>query len=281
MKKIVLISFLVFTNLTFAQECFTFDTRFIDCLDKWVILPQDEFSDSDSFTFGYVFFDEDFNLTFQKEGTFEIEDSCLFSVTKSKKVIRTKIEPSKTLVAVVSQDKFSELQILETPKWVKKLKENAETYFYLGYLYNEWGENHRAFYALQKAQALNPKFAGLEKELAFTYNSLGMYDKAIEILQQLREKHPKDAYIYRELIFALTKSAKLKEAAYNLRYSISICKDKKYHGENCLYVLRLAFDENDQKTFSQFLRKAKVWNKGNAKALDLIKLMETEMKKKD
>ena len=279
MKKNILILFLFLTNLTFAQQCFTFDARFIDCINKWVILPQDE--EEISFTYGYVFLDEGFYLTFQKEGTLEVGYDCDISLTKSKKVVRTKIEPSSTLVSVISEYKFLELQISATPKHIKKPKENAETYFQRGYIYNRWGESKKALVSLIKARELNPKFAGLDKELAFTYNSLGMYDEALKILNTLREKRQKDAYIYRELIFALTKSGKLKEAVYNLKHSISVCRDKKYHGENCLNVLYQAFVENDQKTFSQFIRKARTWNKGNKKALELIKQMEVEMKKKD
>jgi len=277
MKKNILIAFLFLTNFTFAQECFTFDTRLLDCLDKWVILPPDE---EDIFTYGYVFLDEDFNLTFQKEGIFAIEGNCNLVLTKSKKVVRTKITPSKTLVAVILEDKFSKFNISEMPKRVKKTKENAETYFYLGYIYNEWGENNKALFMLMNAKELNPKIAGLEREMAFTYNSLGRYEDAIEILQPLLEHNPKDAYLYRELIFAFTKMGKLRDAVYNLKYSILLCKDIKYHGEDCLYVLRLAFDENDQKTFTQYLRKTKNWNKDNPKALELIKVMEIEMKKR-
>jgi len=274
MKKLFLIAFLFFANLTFAQKCLTFDTRFVDCLDKWVILPQDE---NEIFTYGYVFLDEEFNLTFQEEGIFDIEDGCDFFSTKSKKVVRTKLEPSDVLVSVISEDKFFELQIAETPKYSKKSKENIEIYFQRGYLYNKWGESQKALEMLIKVQEINPKFAGLDKEMAFAYNSLAMYDKALEILYPLREKRSKDAYIYRELIFALTKTGKLKEAVYNLKHSILVCKDIQYHGENCLNVLFLAFVEDDQKVFSQWLKKAKTWNRGNKKALGMIKKMETEM----
>lgn len=275
MKKLILITFLFFTHLTFAQKCLTFDTRFVDCLDKWVILPQDE---NEIFTYGYVFLDEEFNLTFQEEGIFDIENNCDFSPTKSKKVTRTKLEPSNILVSVVSEDKFLELQISETQKQIKKSKENIETYFQRGYLYNKWGESQKALDMLIKVQEINPKFAGLDKEMAFAYNSLAMYDKALEILYSLREKHSKDAYIYRELIFALTEAGKLKEAEYNLKHSVLVCKDIQYHGENCLNVLFRAFVENDQEVFFQWLKKAKTWNKGNTKALGLIKKMEAEMK---
>ena len=277
MNRFILTLFLFFTNLTFAQQCFTFDARFIDCLNKWVILPQ---QNNLPYTYGYVFLDKDFNLIFQKEGIFDIEFDCDFHPTKSKKVVKTKIQRSNILVAAVPEDKFAELHISAMPKKVKKAKENAETYFYMGYLYNEWGDNKKAIVALMQAKELNPKFAGLDREMAFSYNSLGIYDKAIEILQPLREKRKKDAYVYRELIFALAKSGKLKEAVYNLKYSLSVCKDKKYHGENCLNVLHEAFIENDQKIFSQWIRKTRTLNKGNKKALDLIKEMEINMKNK-
>ena len=277
MKKLILITFLFFANLTFSQNCLNFDARFVDCLDKWVVLPQ---NDDYYFTYGYVFLDETSNLTFQEEGVFEIENDCDFSPTKSKKVVRTKLEPSKVLVSVIEEDKFSELQISETPKQIKKSKENAETFFQRGYLYNKWGESQKALDMLIKVQEINPKFAGLDREMAFAYNSLAMYDKALEILYSLREKHPKDAYIYRELIFALTKTGKLKEAAFNLKHSMLVCKDIQYHGENCLNVLFQAFVENDKKIFFQWLKKAKTLNNGNKKALGLIKQMETEMKTK-
>ena len=281
MKKIVLITFLFLTNLTFAQGCITFDTYFIDCINNWVILPQQD--EHETFTYGYVFLDEEFNLSFQKEGTFEIEEigeHCKFFPTKSKKTV-TKIEPSDILVSVVTKDQFLELQIsYKIPKHIKKSKENAETYFQRGYLYNKWNENQKALEALIQAKELNPKFAGLDKELSFTYNSLGMYDKALKILYSLREKRPKDAYVYRELIFALTKSDKLKEAVFNLKHSVSVCKDKQYNGENCLNVLFKAFVDDEKKIFSQWIRKTKTWNKGNKKAIEMIKQMETEMKNK-
>jgi len=280
MKKSIFITFIFFANLTFAQECFVFDTRPIDCINKWVILPQE---DNNDFTFGYLFLDDEFNLTLQIEGVFEVDEDCVFTPTKSKKIVRTKIEPSKILFAVIWKEKFSELQVPETPSWQKsnkKPKENAEFYFQWGYIYNAWGEHQKALVSLMQARELNQKIANLDREMAFTYNSLGMYDKAIEILLPLRDKRPKDAYIYRELIFALTKSGKLKEAAFNLKHSMSVCKDKQYHGENCLNVLFQAFVEDDKKIFNQYLRKARSLNKGNKKALELIKQMETEMKTK-
>jgi len=280
MRKLLFIIFLCFANLTFAQECFTFDSRPVDCLNKWVILPQNE---DLSYSYGYVFFDEEFNLIFQKEGTFEIEYECYRSVTKLKKPVKTTIEPSNTLVAVISEDNFSDFEISnDSPslKNIKKAKENAETFFRLGYLYNEWGESDKALEQLLKAQEKNPKVAGLDRELAFTYNSLGNYDEAIKILYELKKKYPKDAYIYREMVFALAKTGKLKEAVSNFRHAVSVCKDKKYNGENILNIVYAAFMEKDEKTFFQWVKKSKQLNKNSEKALNLITQMEDSMRGK-
>jgi predicted Zn-dependent protease len=278
MKKFILISFIFSANLTFAQDCITFDARFIDCLNKWVILPQ---NDDLPFNFGYVFLDAEFNIIFQKEGTFEVGEECNYYPTKSKQGTKTKLAPSNILVSVVPDNRFSELGVSATPDWYKpkKWKENAETYFNFGYLYNEWGECRKALKFLKQAEELNSKVTGLEKELAFAYNSLAKYDKALEILQLLREKYPKDAYIYRELIFALVKLGQIKEAEYNLKHSLKVCKDKKYNGENCLNLMYQYFKCQDKKKFYQWLRKSKNLNKGNKKALELIKKMENELKK--
>jgi len=281
--KFILIAFLFFTKITLAQDCINFDVRFIDCLNRWVILPQNQNEDL-PFTYGYVFLNEESQIVFQTEGTFEVGEECNFYPIKAEKTVRIKINPSNILISMVTDDKFLELDISEMPDFAKNIKaqkETAKTYFDLGFLYNEWGESDKALNALNQAAQLNPKMVDLDREMAFAYNSLKRYEEALEILQQLREKYPKDAYIYRELIFALVKSGKLKEATYNLKHSLAVCNEKKYNGENCLNVLYMAFVTKDTKIFSQWIKKAKYWNKGNSKALDLIKNMEKEMEEED
>jgi tetratricopeptide (TPR) repeat protein len=132
---------------------------------------------------------------------------------------------------------------------------------------------------LEKAQKINPKFKGLEVELAFSYNCLNQYDKAIFVLKNALETTPTDAYCFKELIYSQIKSGQLDKASESCKKAVSVCTDKTYNGEMCYNLLHEFYLKKDNKNFSLWADETKKWTSTKANLTNSIKAMEEDLAK--
>jgi len=277
MKYIFLLLTIVVTNLN-AQNNLKFDKRFVECEDRWVAFTMDKDS---SYAFGFIYIDSEAGLTLNYEGTFKILESGIYSTNKvDTAFIKYRLKPNNVLVALIPENKFEELKIQGIPDWLKFYKTDTssiERLYRWGYLYNGWNECTKALTYLEQAYKINPKFKGLEVELAFSYNCLGLFDKAIFFLQAALKENPNDAYSNKELVYAQIKSGQLDKAAESCKNAIEICTDKSYNGENCYNLLHEFYINGDKENFKLWLDETKKWTKNNSKISESIKIMENEL----
>jgi len=263
-----------------AQTDLKFDNRFVKCEDRWVAFQMNKDS---TYNFGFIYIDSQAGLTLNYEGTFIISESGKFIPKRIDTTsIKIRLKPNNVLVAFIPENRYEELKIQSIPEWLKYYKGDTETVerlYHWGYMYNGWNECAKALTFLEKAQKLNPKFEGLEAELAFTYNCLSQFDKAILVLQNILETKPADAYVNKELIYAQMKSGQMDKAAESCTKAIKICTDKTYNAENCYNLLHNYYLRKDKTNFKLWLKETKKWASGNAEMTKSIKIMEEDLMK--
>jgi tetratricopeptide (TPR) repeat protein len=271
--------FLIATKLN-AQTVLNFDKRFVESEDKWVAFQKDKDS---SYLYGFIYIDEQAGLTLNYEGNFKILPTGEFIPKKLDSTnFKIRLQPNNVLIAFIPKSKFQELQITAVPEWLKYYKTDTnsiERLYRWGYMYNGWDECAKALTYLERAQKINPKFKGLEVELAFSYNCLSQFDKAITVLQDVLKRNPTDAYINKELIYAQIESSQLDNAAESCKRAISMCVDTSYNGENCYNLLHNFYEKKDKANFMLWLNETKKWTAGDEKKMRSIKIMEKELTK--
>lgn len=263
-----------------AQTSLKFDKRFVECEDRWVAFQMNEDS---TYNFGFIYIDSQAGLTLNHEGHFRITDNGIFIPQKRDSTsIKVRLNPNNVLVALIPENKNDELKIQSEPDWLKYYKTDTasvERLYRWGFMYNGWNECSKALTFLEKAQKINPKFKGLEVELAYSYNCLNQYDKSIEILQEALESNPVDAYVNKEFIYAQIKMGQLDKAAESCKNAIKLCPDKTYNGENCYNLLHNYYLNGDKENFKKWLKETEKWNANNETLTESIKLMNKELMK--
>jgi tetratricopeptide (TPR) repeat protein len=279
MRYFLILLTLLATNLK-AQTILKFDKRFVECEDKWVAFQMNKDS---TYIYGFIYIDSQAGLTLNYEGNFKISQTGQFLLKKIDSTsIKVRLEPNDVLVSFIPENKFEELKIKAIPDWLKYYKTDTASIKRLyrwGYMYNGWNECSKALTFLEKAQKIDPKFNGLEVELAYSYNCLGQYDKAILVLQNVLETNPTDAYVNKELIYALIKSGQLDKASESCKKAIEVCNDKTYNGENCYNLLQAYYIKKDKINFDLWLKETKKWTANNTDLTKSIKTMKKKLKK--
>lgn len=279
MKYLLFLLPLFATTLN-GQNVLTFDHRFVESENKWVAIRTGK---DTLFSFGFIYIDAVAGLTLNSEGSFTIAKDGKFIPNKLDNIgMKYRLKPNNVKVAFIPATKFKELGVTEFPSWLELYLGDTTTIEHLyrwGYLYNGYDECSKGLTYLEKAYKINPKFKGLEVELAFSYNCLKQFDKAISILTSAIESNPTDAYFHKELIYAQIKLGKLDIAAESCRKALSVCTDKTYNGENCYNLLHNYYEKKDKTNFNLWLTETKKWTATNASITRSIKTMEDEFTK--
>ncbi|MEI9958949.1 MAG: hypothetical protein WDM90_22145 [Ferruginibacter sp.] len=213
MKYLFLFITLYSTTLK-AQTNLKFDKRFVQSEDKWVAFEKGKDS---TYMYGFIYIDAQAGLTLNYEGVFTISANGTFVPKKLDSTnFKIRLQPNQVQVALIPENKFTELQIPATPEWLKAYKTDTNSVARLyrwGYLYNGWDECAKGLTYLERAEKIDPAYKGLSVELAFSYNCLGEFEKAIAVLQDALKTNSTDAYINKELIYAQIKLGQLDKAA--------------------------------------------------------------------
>ncbi|MDD4969223.1 MAG: tetratricopeptide repeat protein [Paludibacter sp.] len=278
MKNLLILLSLITLSIN-AQTNLKYDKRYIQCEDKWIAKQMDKDS---TYVLGFIYIDAAAGLTLNYEGKFKIINNVFVRQNEEMSVFKVRLEPNRIAIAEIPEDRFNELGILKFPEWLTFYKENEnsiERLYRWGFLYNGWDECAKALTYLEKAEKINPKYKGLEVELAYSYNCLSNYDKAVLVLQSALEANPADAYVNKELIYAQIKSGQLDKAAESFKKASEICNDKTYNGENCYNLLQAFYTNKDKLNFNLWLDDAKKLTSGNAVLTKNILAMEDQMSK--
>ncbi|GAB2833088.1 tetratricopeptide repeat protein [Ferruginibacter profundus] len=263
-----------------GQSPLTFDHRFVESENKWVVIRTDK---DTVMNFGFIYIDAAAGLTLSYEGSFTIAKDGKFIPKKLDNFgIKYRLKPNNVRVAFIPSTKYNELEITEYPDWLKIYSRDTTSIEHLyrwGFLYNSYNECAKALTYLDRAQKINPKFKGLEVELAFSYNCLNKFDEAISVLTGAIETNPTDAYFYKELSYAQINLKQFDKAIETCKKALSVCTDTKYHTEICYNLLHELYVSKDKKRFHEWLATAKNWCKSQADLTDSIKTMEEDLAK--
>lgn len=262
-----------------AQVDLNFDKRFVECEDKWVAF---EMSDDSTYSYGFIYIDEEAGLTFNNEGKYKLKPDNTYLVEKLKDVnIKARLEPNSVKVAIIPETMFKDLQIDPTPEWLKYYKTDANSIKRLykwGFMYNGWQECNKALEFLLKAKSIDPHFEGLAVEIAYSYNCLEDYDKAIEVLEDELKKNPSDAYVNKEYIYSVTKTDNVEKATTQFYNSIKIIKENTYNAENCFNIMQFYYKQKDKTNFTKWYNELKKWPNENKQINKYAELMKKELK---
>ncbi|WP_293311196.1 tetratricopeptide repeat protein [Pedobacter sp. UBA5917] len=277
--KYILTLLLLWSIGSKAQTELQFNHSLINCEDKWVAFPM---NNDGTYNFGFIYLDNEAGLTLNVEGTFKIDEKGQFVADKIRNsMVKHRIPPTKVLAALIPSSKFSELQIQETPDWLKAYKTNendVNRLFRLGFVYNQWDLADKALVYLEKVKTINPKYNGLIFEFAFAYNVLKQYDKAVVLLKQAIIEHPEDCLLHRELVYAQL-NIKLTDAEETYKNAAKWCFEsysKSEMAHNIAYHYYLL--KNKQK-FNYWADEVAMNSKPEDQYAQKIKLMKAEMDK--
>ncbi|WP_313806070.1 tetratricopeptide repeat protein [Flavobacterium sp.] len=281
MKQIIFLFLSAISFIGYSQSDLKFDKRFVQCENKWVAFKPDS---TNVYNFGFIYIDAQAGLTLDYAGTFTIDDKGKFITKKIEQTgsMKYRLQPNNVLVAIIPETKFTDLEILTVPDWLKHYKgdENSiERLYRWGYLYNGWNECSKALEYLTKAEKIDPNYKGLSVELAFSYNCLQQYDDAIKVLQKALKANDKDAYTVKEYIYALTKKEKFEEAKEYYRKSLKTVPDKTYQAEIAYNILQGYFLKKDVKKFDEWLKESETIITSNPQFKNFVEQMKTEIKK--
>lgn len=277
MKYLIVILSLIVPNLK-AQTDLKFDKRFVESEDKWVVFKMDKDS---SYSFGFIYIDAQAGLTLNSEGSFKINNNGKFIPDKLDSIsLKVRLEPNKVKVAFIPETKFEELGIKTLPDWLKFYKTDTnsiERLYRWGFLYNSWDESTKALTYLERAQVINPKFNGLEFELAYAYNALQQYEKAIVILKNALETTPNECYLYKELSFAEMNLGQLDKAAQTCKKGIRLCKDKAMKCELAYNLAYHYYKIKDKEKFKEWAKLTEKYSTKDDQFITNIEIMKDDL----
>ena len=255
MKNFILIICLFINICCVAQDKLNFDSKPIDCENKWVVFPSDS---NGSYSYGFVYMDDKEGLLFDFAGSLKINSNGKFLISKKEKgnTIRFRLQPNKSLVAIIPESYFAEFNISKTPDWLNnyQVDENSTTrLFRWGATYNAWNECAKGLTYLEKVKKIDPNYKGLKTEIALSYNCLNQPQNAITILKEAIKQTPDDAYAYKELLYSQVQNNQLPDAI-NTYYKIEKdITDKTYKSENAFNILCAFYSQNNLKKFNEWI----------------------------
>ena len=279
MKNLILIFTLLTLKLS-AQNNLKFDKRFVESEDKWVAFQKDKDS---SYVYGFIYIDAQAGLTLNYEGSFIIKSSGNFIPKKLDSTnVKIRLNPNNVLVAFIPEEKFGELGIPAVPEWLKYYKTDtasAKRLYKWGYMYNGWNECAKALPYLLKAKEIDPKYEGLNVEIAFSYNCLKEFDKAEQILEEELKINPTNAYVNKEYIYTISKTKYIEKATNQFLKSVETIKDKTYNAENCFNILQYFYNNKDVKNFNIWYIELLKWPNENTMIIEYSNKMNIELNK--
>lgn len=259
MKFLLTAAFLLSTQL-FAQPFLQFDKRFVECEDKWVAFQQSEDS---SYSFGFIYIDAQAGLTFNYEGTFRVSpDGKFIPLRIDKANVKYRLQANQVKVALVPASTFNDLGITDPPDWLKSYKTDTgsvKRLYRWGFLYNSWDLCEKALTYLERAYKMEPKFKGLEVEMAFSYNALEQYDKALKLLESALETSKDDWYLYKELSYTQMKLGMLEKAEESSTKGIAVCNDSTMKAEMAYNIAYQYYSKKDKEKFSYWAAETRKW----------------------
>ena len=284
--KILLQLIIIFPIIGYSQktvnETLKFDKEYFECEDKWIVFPKSE--EDSTFTFGFIYLDEQAGFTFNLESEFMIDNSGNFigNERDSMSNVKIRLEPNTKLVSIIPDNKLSELGLSAEPDWLHFYKTEEGTIKSLvkrGYHYNHVGASNLAIPYLEEAYQKEKDYKGLEFELAYSYNATNKYEKAISVLESAINNDPSNYFYYRELGFSQVRLNMIKEAETTYLTGIQKSDDKYQKSEMAINMTQAFYKLGDKSKFKKWAKLTRKYSDKNSKFLQYIKIWEEELNK--
>jgi tetratricopeptide (TPR) repeat protein len=222
MKYLFLSLFACVTLSANAQAPLNFNKQLTESINKWVALKTAQDS---VYGFGFIYMDATAGLTAQDEGSFRITKDNKFVATKRPiyQITKVRLDGKQLNIAWIPTERFKELDVLETPDWLKSYKTDTTSVAYLfrlGFTYNGGNETAKALYYLNRVQKIDPNYPGLEAEYIYAYNATKQYSKAIAMIETALVKRANDKNLYKELLYAQVNSGQVNKAEETYRNAL-------------------------------------------------------------
>lgn len=262
-----------------AQTDLAFTKRLIDCEDKWIALPMNKDS---TYTYGFVYLDNMAGLTFHLGGTFRVDGNSFTAKEQpTTAMVKRRLVPNFTKVAIISKARFESLKVDEFPDWLKVYKgidtASIERLYKLGFTFNQWNEPIKALYYLDRASKINPKHRGLGYEYAFAYNASKQYDKAIVVLDEALILSPNDCNLLKELMFAQMNLKQVDKAIETCKKAYQLCTQKNIKSEMLYNITYHYYIQKDKVQFKVWAEESKKFLGPTDNAMKSIAKMESEI----
>jgi tetratricopeptide (TPR) repeat protein len=267
---------LLYTTAIHAQTGFKFDKRIIDCENKWIVTSTDS-----SYAYGFVYLDNSAGLTLNVEGSFTLDDDKL--VVKKHEPAKIRISPTAVKVAVLPNDWFQELGILESPAWLSfyKTSENdINRLFRLGCTYNQWGDPTTALKYLNAVKKQSSRYPGLDIEYSRAFNEQKDYRRAQTYVNDainsvIDEQNNCKNYI--QQVFLLTGSNKMVNAEEIYFQALCECKGESTKAEMAYNIAFQYFKLNNKAKVHYWRKEVDRWIVPNS-YLEKIDVMLGQLK---
>lgn len=270
---------LLLTSAGLSAQELKFDKRFVECENKWVAFQEDKDS---THIFGFIYIDAQAGLTLNYEGSFRIDATGKYIPRRLDSTsMKVRLQPNRVKVAIIPASRYNELGITDPPDWLHFYQEDTgsiERLYRWGFLYNEWGMSEKALTYLERAWNIDPKFKGLDLELAFAYNALEKYDKAVTVLETALKNSTSYCYLYKELSYSQMHLGQLDKAGVTAKKGIGLCNDKLIQSEMAYNMAYQYSRKKDKKNFTAWADETKKWATLGDQFMQALASLEEKMK---
>jgi tetratricopeptide (TPR) repeat protein len=261
---ITLFSIISFKGFSQTTTDLKFDLRYTKCEKQWVVITKAD--TSTSYTYGYIYIDEQAGFTFDLQGVFNVNDKGVFirdtnafSKTGS---IKYRITPNWRAVAILSLKHRNELNLPVEPDWVKiyyKTKDPVYHNYRMGWIYNDANESEAALIYLKKAYLVNSHTPNVEFEMAYAYNALNRFSEAVELIELALKSNPRNALFYKELGYAYNKLSNYDKAIETYKLGLQYFPNQRSdsRGELAFNMANIYKRLNNQQEYKNWMIKAK------------------------
>ncbi len=276
MKSIFLIISFVFAAFFGNAQVLSFDQKFYDALDKWVVFEGT--GNPKKHLVGFVYLDEQAGISFRHHASLlEREGGIILVDPITDAIIAARLDSRTVDLAILSDKQLQELKLPKEPNWLSVYKVNEQTDKYQvakGRAYNAAGVIDLALPILLKVYEKNPHLEGLEFELAYAYNHIGSFYKAVVVLNKAIENDPDNFWYYRELGFSFKHLNNLKEAERIYLKGIDLSNDNYQKAEMAINMVQSFFHVKDRKKFDEWVSILKKYADEDSQFLDYIPVFE-------
>lgn len=271
-KRLIIIALLLSSNV--VGQDLRFKTKYFDAVDKWIAFDKKE-NDS-TFSFGFIYIDEDAGFTFDYGSKFKKTAHGLVKLPREfENSMKYRLSPNTQNVHVLTEKEISELELPVIPEWLQAYKKNENEVSYLvkiGYHYNHVGASKNAIPPLLEAYKKEPHYKSLAFELAFAFNATSSYEKAIEVLTKAIAHDSTNFWHFREIGYSYKNLGDLEKADEAYKKGIELSQDEFQKAEMAVNMAQSYYQSRNKSKFKEWAKITKKYAKKGTEYYNYIEL---------